>query len=287
METLTNVNVIRGIMEKSGFKFSKAMGQNFLVNPSVCPRIAEMGGSGPDVGALEVGPGIGVLTAELAKRCRKVVSVELDTRLLPILDETLAEFDNVKIINGDIMEVDLHKLIAENFAGMDVIVCANLPYYITSPVIMKLLEEKLPIKSITVMVQKEAAQRICAPLPSRQAGAITAAVNYYTQPNLLFNVSPGSFMPPPEVQSSVIRLDIREETAVDAKDEAYFFKIVKAAFSQRRKTLLNTLSSGLGMEKAKTAAMLEAANVNAGLRAEQLAMEDFARLAKALGEMTR
>jgi len=287
METLTNINVIRGIMEKSGFKFSKAMGQNFLVNPSVCPRIAEMGGSGTDVGALEVGPGIGVLTAELAKRCRKVVSVELDTRLLPILDETLAEFDNVKIINGDIMEVDLHKLIAENFAGMDVIVCANLPYYITSPVIMKLLEEKLPIKSITVMVQKEAAQRICAPLPSRQAGAITAAVNYYTQPNLLFNVSPGSFMPPPEVQSSVIRLDIREETAVDAKDEAYFFKIVKAAFSQRRKTLLNTLASGLGMEKAKTAAMLEAASVNAGLRAEQLAMEDFARLAKALGEITR
>lgn len=278
MDKLTNINVIRGLMENHGFRFSKAMGQNFLINPTVCPRMAEMGGASKEIGALEIGPGIGTLTIELAKTCRKVVSVELDIRLMPILSETLSGCDNVSVINADIMETNLHNLISEHFAGMEVIVCANLPYYITSPVITRLLEEKLPIKSITVMVQKEAAQRLCAAMPSRQAGAVTAAVRYYADPEILFDVSPGSFMPSPEVRSSVIRLDVRQKPAVTVPDEEAFFKVIKAAFSQRRKTVLNSLSSGLGLNKSTVSAMLEAAGINPSLRAEQLSLEDFARI---------
>ena len=162
MEQLSNIGVIRDVLSRHGFTFSKSLGQNFLINPAVCPRMAELGGAGPGVGMLEIGAGIGVLTAELAKRADKVVCVEIDTRLLPVLDETLAGYDNIEIVNADVMQVDLSALIAEKFAGMQVAVCANLPYYITSPVIMRLLEQRLPIRSITVMVQKEAAQRLCA-----------------------------------------------------------------------------------------------------------------------------
>ena len=172
---LTDISTIRQLFEKHGFSFTKSLGQNFLINPTVCPKIAEMGGAGKNVGAIEIGTGIGVLTRELAKRCEKVVAIEIDTGLKPILDETLEEYDNVEVIFADVMETDLNKLIAEKFPDMDVIVCANLPYYITSPVIMKLLEEKLPIKAITVMVQLEAADRICAAVGSRECGAITAS----------------------------------------------------------------------------------------------------------------
>ncbi len=185
---LSNIGNIKAILSKHGFTFSKSLGQNFLINPSVCPRMAEYGGAEKGVGVIEVGPGIGVLTCELAKRADKVVSVELDKRLLPVLDETLSEFDNIKIVNDDILKIDLKKLIAEEFDGMEVVVCANLPYYITSPVIMKLLEDKLPIKALTVMVQKEAAQRICADVGTRQSGAVTVAVNYYAKPSMLFGV---------------------------------------------------------------------------------------------------
>ena len=182
MENLCNINVIKDVFERHNFSFSKTLGQNFLVNPSICPRIAEDGIRDENYGVIEIGTGIGVLTNELAKRAKKVVAIEIDDRLIPILEETLAEYDNVKIINEDVLKVDLHKLIEEEFEGMNVCVCANLPYYITSPIIMALLESKLKIKSITVMVQKEAATRLCAKVGTRECGAVTFAVRYYSEP---------------------------------------------------------------------------------------------------------
>ena len=282
MENLSNISVIRDVLSRHGFSFSKGLGQNFLINPTVCPRMAEMGNAQPGWGMIEIGAGVGVLTAELAQRADKVVCIEIDSRLLPILDETLAEYDNIKIVNQDVLKVDLHKLIAEEFPNMPVAVCANLPYYITSPIIMNLLESRLPISSLTVMVQKEAAQRICAMPGSREVGADSIAVRYYCEPKVLFQVSRGSFMPAPDVDSTVIRLDIRKQPTVDVKREEDFFRVVKAAFSQRRKTLSNTLSSGLSMNKTQIAELLERAGVASNLRAEQLSMQQFADIANAL-----
>lgn len=284
MENLSNISVIRDVLSRHGFSFSKGLGQNFLINPTVCPRMAEMGNAQPGWGMIEIGAGVGVLTAELAQRADKVVCIEIDSRLLPILDETLAEYDNIKIVNQDVLKVDLHKLIAEEFPNMPVAVCANLPYYITSPIIMNLLESRLPISSLTVMVQKEAAQRICAMPGSREVGAVSIAVRYYCEPKVLFQVSRGSFMPAPDVDSTVIRLDIRKQPAVDVKREEDFFRVVKAAFSQRRKTLSNTLSSGLSMNKTQIAELLERAGVASNLRAEQLSMQQFADIANALNQ---
>lgn len=275
MQSLSNISTIKEILNKHGFTFSKSLGQNFLINPSVCPKMALEGGAKKGVGVLEVGPGIGVLTCELATLADKVVAVELDKRLLPVLSETLEEFENVKIVNDDILKIDLKRLIEEEFAGKDVVVCANLPYYITSPVIMRFLEERLPIKSLTVMVQKEAALRICAKVGTRQCGALTVGVHYYSNPQLLFNVSAGSFMPAPKVDSAVIRLDINEEQQKNVNDEKLFFKIVKAAFGQRRKTLPNALSSGMSLSKAEIYDVLERANIPSNYRAEQLTMEQF------------
>ena len=281
MKRLSDIGTIKELLSRHGFSFSKALGQNFLVNPSVCPRMAESSGAGPGVGVLEIGPGIGVLTQELCQLADKVVAVELDKRLLPVLGETLAEFDNIRIVNADVLKLDLNRLIAEEFDGLEVVVCANLPYYITSPVIMKLLEDRLPVKAITVMVQKEAAQRICAPIGSRESGAVTVSVNYYAEPELLFHVSAGSFMPAPKVDSAVIRLDILQEPPVDC-DRAAFFRVVKAAFSQRRKVIANSLSAGLGISKADAAALLEQAGVAPNARAEQLSLQDFAAIANRL-----
>ncbi len=287
MDRLSDIGEIKRIMESSGFSFSKALGQNFIVNPSVCPRMAQMCGADKECGVLEVGPGIGVLTNELCKVAKKVVAIELDKRLPEILAKTLADHDNVKIVSGDVMELDLHKLIEEEFQGMDVVVCANLPYYITSPVIMKLLEEKLPIKALTVMVQKEAADRLCAQLGTRASGAVTAAVRYYSEPKLLFKVSAGSFMPAPKVDSAVIRLDVHESPAVELQDEKLFFKVVKASFAQRRKTIVNSISSSLSMDKATVTKVMEQAGVSPLSRAEQLSLDDFAALTNALWEATR
>lgn len=278
MEKLSNISNIKSILSRHGFTFSKSLGQNFLINPSVCPRMAAECGAGAGVGVIEIGPGIGVLTCELARLADKVVSVELDKRLIPVLDETLAEFDNVKIINDDALKVDFHKLIDDEFKGMSVCICANLPYYITSPVIMRLLELKLPIQAITVMVQKEAAQRICAEVGTRQSSALTVAVNYYAKAQLLFNVSSGSFTPAPKVDSAVIRLNINKTPPVYVTDEELLFKIIKAAFGQRRKTLSNSLSAGLNIEKTKLNAMLESSGIPANYRAEQLTLQNFASL---------
>ena len=278
MEKLSNISNIKSILSRHGFTFSKSLGQNFLINPSVCPRMAAECGAGAGVGVIEIGPGIGVLTCELARLADKVVSVELDKRLIPVLDETLAEFDNVKIINDDALKIDFHKLIDDEFKGMSVCICANLPYYITSPVIMRLLELKLPIQSITVMVQKEAAQRICAEVGTRQSSALTVAVNYYAKAQMLFNVSSGSFMPAPKVDSAVIRLNINKTPPIYVTDEELLFKIIKAAFGQRRKTLSNSLSAGLNIEKTKLNTLLKSSGIPANYRAEQLTLQNFACL---------
>ncbi len=283
MKKLSDIGTIKDILSRHGFTFSKSLGQNFLINPSVCPRMAELSGADTGVGVIEVGPGIGVLTNELCKLADKVVAIELDKRLLPVLDETLSEYDNLKIVNDDILKIDLHELIREEFNGMEVVVCANLPYYITSPVIMKLLEDKLPISAITVMVQKEAAQRICADVGSRQSGAVTVSVNYYAKPEMLFSVSAGSFMPAPKVDSAVIRLNVLNEPRISVSDEGRFFSVVKAAFSQRRKTLSNSLSSGLSLSKSEVNKILVNCGIPVNTRAEQLRLENFADIANNLG----
>lgn len=282
MNRLSDIGTIKDILSRHGFTFSKSLGQNFLINPSVCPRMAELSGADKGVGVIEIGPGIGVLTNELCKLADKVVAIELDKRLLPVLEETLGEYDNLKVVNADVLETDLHKLIEEEFSGMEVVVCANLPYYITSPVIMKLLEDKLPISAITVMVQKEAAQRICAEVGSRQSGAVTVSVNYYAKPEMLFSVSAGSFMPAPKVDSAVIRLNVLDEPPVKVNDEKKFFSVVKASFSQRRKVISNSLSSGLSLDKSKIAEILEKSGVPLNARAEKLSLQNFADIANNL-----
>ena len=282
MNRLSDIGTIKDILSRHGFTFSKSLGQNFLINPSVCPKMAELSGADKGVGVIEIGPGIGVLTNELCKLADKVVAIELDKRLLPVLEETLGEYDNLKVVNADVLETDLHKLIEGEFSGMEVVVCANLPYYITSPVIMKLLEDKLPISAITVMVQKEAAQRICAEVGSRQSGAVTVSLNYYAKPEMLFSVSAGSFMPAPKVDSAVIRLNVLDEPPVKVNDEKKLFSVIKAAFSQRRKVISNSLSSGLSLDKSKTAEVLEKSGVPLNARAEKLSLQNFADIANNL-----
>lgn len=282
MQRLSDISTIRAVLEKNGFHFSKALGQNFLINPSVCPRMAALSGAADCAGAVEVGPGIGVLTWELSQVAKKVVSIELDKRLLPVLDETLADCDNVKILNADVMKLDLRRMIEEEFPGGEVAVCANLPYYITSPVIMRLLEERLPVTSITVMVQKEAAERLCAHPGERACGAVSAAVWYYAEPEILFQVSRGSFMPTPNVDSAVIRLRIRKTPPVEVANEPFFFRVVRAAFAQRRKTAVNSIANTLGRSKQAVAAAFDAAGVPQNARAEALTLEDFAALTAGL-----
>lgn len=283
MAKLTDIGAVRELLSRHGFHFSKALGQNFLINPSVCPRMAEACGADGQTGVLEIGPGIGVLTQELAKRAAHVTAVELDDRLLPVLAETLASFANIRILHGDVMKLDLKKVIEEEFAGLRVSVCANLPYYITSPILMMLLESRLPIDNVTVMVQKEAAQRLCARPGTRESGAVTLAVQYYAEPETLFTVSRGSFMPAPNVDSAVIRLRVRKEPPCSVNNEAAMFRLIHAAFGQRRKTLANALT-GTGMTKQQTAALLTAAGVPQTARAEQLTLKEFAALANAMAE---
>lgn len=279
---LTNLSYIKELSNKYGFTFQKSYGQNFIVNPGICPKIAQSAGIDNTCGVIEIGTGIGVLTKELALKAKKVVAIEIDTSLLPLLEETLGDFDNIKIINQDVLKVDLNKLIEEEFAGMRVMVCANLPYYITSPILMKLLEDKLPIESITVMVQKEAATRICAKEKSRDAGAISLAVNYYATPTVCFSVSPGSFYPPPKVTSAVIRLDIDQTPKVTPLSEKNMFRLIRAAFNQRRKTFVNSTGATLGIAKQQIEQALEQIGENKMIRPEQLSLQQFAQLSDIL-----
>ena len=284
MQNLSDIGVIKSILTRHGFIFSKSLGQNFLVNPSVCPKMAELSGADAGVGILEIGPGIGVLTTELAKRAEKVVSVELDKRLLPVLAETLSDYHNVEIVNEDILKLDLAQLLKEKFSGLKVCVCANLPYYITSPIIMHLLESRLPLEAITVMVQKEAAQRLCAPVGSRESGAITAAVHYYADTEILFQVSRGSFLPPPNVDSTVIRFTIKKTPPVEVTNEKLFFSLIRCAFEQRRKTALNALSAGTHFSKDTIKNAMEEAGLPLEIRGEKLQLEDFACLSDILSK---
>ncbi len=279
---LTNIGVIKELFERHGFSFTKSLGQNFLINPAVCPKIAELGGVKPGVCALEIGTGVGVLTKELAERCDRVIAVEIDGSLKPILEETLADYNNVEIVFADVMETDLAALLAEKAGGLETVVCANLPYYITSPVIMRVLESRLPISAMTVMVQKEAADRICAKPGTRDCGAISCAVSYYSEPKLLFRVNRGSFMPSPNVDSAVIRLDIKPGAELSAEEERLLFRMIRAAFSQRRKQIANPLSGELRLSKSELSELMNGCGIKPSARAEELTLEEFIRLTEAV-----
>lgn len=282
MYDLTNIGTLQKIFSECGFNLKKGLGQNFIVDPDVCPKMAELAGiDGKCV--LEIGPGAGVLTCELAKRAKKVVSVEVDKNLEPILQKTLADFRNTEVIFGDIMKTDLHQLISEKFSNEKICVCANLPYYITSPIIMMLLESTAPIESVTVMVQKEAAVRLCAEMGTRDCGAVTAAVRFYSEPNILMNISKSSFLPPPKVDSAVIGLNVKDESQLPAVDKNKFFKVIKASFGMRRKTLINCLSAHLdGMDKEYILGKMNVCGIDAAARAEQLTLQQFINLTNSL-----
>ena len=281
---LSNINHIKALLARHGFHFSKAMGQNFIIDDSVCPRMAEAAAN-ENFGVIEIGPGIGVLTKEVSKVAKKVVAIELDKRLIPILKETLSDCDNVEVINADAMKLDLAELIREKFSGLKVAVCANLPYYITSPIIMGLLEARLPLENITVMVQKEAAERLCAAPGDRECGAVSAAVSYYSEPSILFGVDRNCFLPAPKVDSAVISLKLRNEPPIKVNDEKHFFRCVKAAFSQRRKTVVNSVSATLSLDKQKLSAALEQKGISPLARAEALTMNDLFLLSEVVSSL--
>ena len=281
---LSDFNTVRTVLARNGFHFSRSLGQNFIVDPDICPKMADLCGVSENSGALEIGPGFGVLTRELSARAKKVVAVELDRSLEPVLRETLADCPNVRLVWGDVMKLDLGELIRTEFPGMDVAVCANLPYYITSPVVMRILEEKLPVSSLTGMVQKEAAERLCAAPGTRACGAVSISVQYYSEPEILFEVPHSCFYPQPKVDSAVIRLTVRKTPPVSVRDERMFFLLVRAAFGQRRKTAVNSVSAGLGLPKPRVAEAFAAVGIPPETRAEQLAMSRFAELADRLSE---
>ncbi len=273
---LSDANTLKRLLSQHGFSFKKSLGQNFLIDSSVCPAMAKASAD-KDTGVLEIGPGVGVLTSELSKVAKRVVAIELDERLKKLLPITLSNCDNVEIIYGDAMKLDLKSIIEEKFKDCEkVTVCANLPYYITSPIVMMLLESRLPIESITVMVQKEAAERLCAKVSSRESGAVTVAVNYYATAEILFHVGRECFMPSPNVDSSVIKLNILKEPPINVKDESKFFRLVKATFAQRRKTFLNTVSNTLKIDKEILKSALSDLNLEPTVRGEQLTMEQLA-----------
>ena len=301
MPELTDLSVIRTLCEKYDFALSKGFGQNFIINPGLPPKIVDASGVDKSWGVLEIGPGIGVLTKELAQRAAKVVSIEVDERLPPLLAETMAGVENFKLVLQDVLKVDLRALIEEEFPGMPVAVCANLPYYITSPIVMKLLGDRLPIQNLTVMVQKEAADRLAAAPGTRASSAISCAVSYYATSKLMFTAAPGSFYPAPKVTSAVVRMDnrtpppeqveatsavarmdIRTTPAVQVEDEDGYFALIRAAFGQRRKTAANAIASGLGLPKDKVIAAIEAAGFDARIRPEALTLEDFAAVQREL-----
>lgn len=278
---LTSPKTIRNISEQFGFTFKKGLGQNFITSQSVLEDIAdaaEIDGGG----VLEIGPGFGVLTKELSKTARKVVSIEIDERLNDVLDYTLAECENVKIINADVMKTDLKQIIADEFGNERISVAANLPYYITTPIITMLLEEKLPIKNIVIMIQKEVAQRLNAKPGTKDYGAITLLCRYYAEPEIVTTVPAGMFVPPPKVDSAVLKLKMLNEPSVRVKSEVVFFKTVKAAFAQRRKTLLNCLAQAFPMSKTELTELMEGIGITPTRRGETLSIEEFAKLADAL-----
>ena len=278
MKNLANPYVIKEILNKNSFNFSKSLGQNFLIDDAVLDSIcdsAEIDGAN----ILEIGPGFGTLTQRLCSRAKKVVSVEIDSSVIPILTENLKECTNLKIIHADIMKTDIKKLIEDEFGGEKIKVCANLPYYITSPVIMSLISPELPIEDITVMIQKEVAERINANAGSKDYGVLTLSVGYYTESEITLTVPPTAFMPPPKVYSSVIKLTVREKPPVEVRDTKVYFNVIKSAFALRRKTLNNALSSGLSMSKEDVNKILEKVGIDPRRRGETLTDSEFALIA--------
>lgn len=278
---LYSPSYVKEIIDKYNFRFSKSLGQNFLIDGNIVRKICEEGEVSKEDDILEIGPGIGTLTEELSYKANKVVAVELDKSLFPILDETLAGCNNVEIVPGDILKIDLPKLFSEKFESENIKIVANLPYYITTPIIGRLLEEELDIDSILVMVQSEVAERMKASPGTKDYGSLSVFVQYYTDPEIVLSVPKTAFMPRPNVDSAVIKLKIRKEK-IELKDREIFFKVVKAAFSQRRKTILNSLSSGLKTDKATIRAILEKVDIDPKLRAENLTIEDFSKISAIL-----
>ena len=286
MEKLSNPQKTIEVLQKYNFSFQKKFGQNFLIDPHVLDKIIAAAEITKDDFVLEIGPGIGTLTQYLAEAAREVVAVEIDSTLIPILEDTLSAYDNVSVINEDVLKVDLRKLAEERNGGKPIIVVANLPYYITTPIIMSLFESHVPLKSLTVMVQKEVALRMQAGPGTKDYGALSLAVQYYASPYLAANVPPNCFMPRPNVGSAVIRLTRFEETPVQVKDEKLLFRLIRASFNQRRKTLQNGLvnSQELDFTKEQVAAAIATLGVSPSVRGEALTLEQFAALANALSE---
>ena len=279
---LCDIREIRELLARHGFRFSKAKGQNFLIQDWVPKEIVRGAGIDRDCGVLEVGPGIGPLTKELCAAAGKVVAVEVDQSLRPILAETLAGCDNLELIFGDVLKQNLPALVAEQFGGLRPVACANLPYYITSPILAALLESRC-FSAVTVMVQKEVAQRICSAAGTADYSAFTVFCQYYAEPKLLFDVPPSCFLPQPKVTSAVLRLDLRDAPPCEILDEALFFRVVKASFAVRRKTLLNGLSMGFPqLGKAELASVLGECGLPQNVRGETLDIPGFAALANAL-----
>lgn len=272
---------IKNIATKYGFVFKKGLGQNFLSSKSVLEEIAAAAEIDNE-GVIEIGPGFGVLTHELAMRAKKVVALELDERLIPILADTLGEHNNIKVINADVLKTDVKKLIADEFDGMSVSVAANLPYYITTPIITSLIEEHLPLNNLVVMVQKEVAERITAKPGTKNYGAISVLCQFYTIPEYVTTVPADLFVPPPKVDSAVVKMKFRDVPAVEVKDEKLFFRTVKAAFSQRRKTLLNCLTANFSKSKAEISDLLTGIEIEPTRRGETLTLEEFSRISDLL-----
>lgn len=284
---LCNLNVIRELLERHGFHFSKSMGQNFLIDPSVPMDIAAASGANKSCGVLEIGPGIGPLTQELCHAAGKVVSVELDKALLPVLAETMGEFENFTLIPGDIMKVNIPELVEKEFAGLTPLVCANLPYNITTPVLTALVKAEC-FRSITVLIQKEVAERICARPGTADYGAFSVFMQFYTEAEKLFDVPNTCFVPRPKVTSAVLHCRVRKTPAVEVKSEAMFHRTVRAAFAMRRKTLLNSLAGGFGeFSKEQLASAIEEAGLAPDIRGEKMDLQQFATLSDILGGMSK
>lgn len=280
---LCNLSVIKEVMAEAGISFRKELGQNFLTNRMIPEDIADSCADTEDTLIIEIGPGIGCLTKELAQRYKRVVAIEIDTGLIPVLNRTLADFDNITVINADVMEVDLHKIVEEYSCGMPVAVCANLPYYITTPILMRLLECRVKFSSITVMVQNEVAQRLVAPAGKSDYGAITAVLGYYGKAQKLFKVSAGCFMPMPKVDSAVVRIDLYQTPKYTPRQESFFRDVIKAAFEMRRKTLQNALNAKFPhLEKGRIADALASMNLDPNIRGERLTTEQFVVLSDLL-----
>lgn len=285
MANLGNPQETIAVLQRYGFNFQKKYGQNFLIDTHVLDKIIGAAEIGPDDFVLEIGPGIGTMTQYLAEAAREVVAVEIDTKLIPILEDTLKAYDNVTVLNEDILKVDIRKIAEEKNGGKPIKVVANLPYYITTPIIMGLFESEVPLNSITVMVQKEVADRMQVGPGTKDYGALSLAVQYYAQPYIVANVPPNCFIPRPAVGSAVIRLTRYQEKPVKVNDAAFMFKIIRASFNQRRKTLQNGLynSSELRIPKEKTVAALEEMGLTPTIRGEKLSLEEFAQLSDILG----